>query len=161
LACERECIPGETSLSLSLPVARGGSAVADPARERSFAAARNALPHPSPWPARMALEPDRLTLVVDAKPLATAAVRAAFFFPNAETLVRHAAPQELSLARDGLRLRLERSPLSTAAPADAGGVLLIEEGEGATTALHAFDLTDVRIEQGAAPEQGASLAAVL
>ena len=161
LVCERECIPGQANLWLSLPVARGGTAPRDPVRERVFAAARSKLPRPSPWTARIALEPDRLTLAIDAKPLATAAVRAAYFFPNAETLVRHAAPQELSVVRDGLRLRLERSPLSTAAPAEAGGVLLVEEGEGTTPARRAFDLRDVTIEQARAPNQGAAPMAVL
>ncbi|HSR81329.1 MAG TPA: protein-disulfide reductase DsbD domain-containing protein [Hyphomicrobiaceae bacterium] len=161
LVCERECIPGQASLSLSLPVARGGTLPADRAQELVFAAARSDLPRPSPWRARIALEPERLTLVVDAKPLATAAVRAAYFFPNAETLVRHAAPQELTIVHDGLRLRLERSPLSTAAPADAGGVLLVEEGDGATTARHVFDLTDVLMDQAPAPNQSVSPMAVL
>jgi thiol:disulfide interchange protein len=161
LVCERACIPGEASLSLSLPVARDATAPTDPATKLIFAAARSDVPRPSPWTAHIELEPDRLTLAVDAKPLAMAAVRAAYFFPNAETLVRHAAPQELSIVRDGLRLRLERSPLSTAAPADAGGVLLVEEGDGTTTARHAFDLTNVLIDQAPAPQQGASLMAVL
>ena len=161
LVCERECIPGQASLSLSLPVARGDTVPADRAKELIFAAARGDLPRPSPWRARLALEPENLTLAVDAKPLATAAVRAAYFFPNAETLVRHAAPQELSIVRDGLRLRLERSPLSTAAPADAGGVLLVEEGDGTTTKRHAFDLTDVLIDQAPAANQSVSPMAVL
>src|SRR5262249_26516062 len=145
LVCERECIPGQASLSLSLPVARGNTFPADRTKQTVFAAARSDLPRPLPWRARLALEPEHLTLAVDAKPLATAAVRRAYFFPNAETLVRHAAPQELSIVGDGLRLRLERSPLSTAAPEDAGGVLLLEEGDGTTTTRRAFDLTDVLI----------------
>jgi thiol:disulfide interchange protein DsbD len=161
LVCERECIPGEASLSLSLPVARGGTLPVDRAQALVFAAARSDLPAPSPWRARMALEPERLMLAVDAKPLATATVRAAYFFPNAETLVRHAAPQELTMVHDGLRLRLERSPLSTAAPADAGGVLLVEEGDGATLQRRAFDLADVVVDEAPAPNQSASPMAVL
>ena len=65
LVCEKECIPGETRLSLTLPVA-GAGAVARPrsAHARIFDAARAALPQPAPWPARMEVGPDWLTLNV-------------------------------------------------------------------------------------------------
>jgi thiol:disulfide interchange protein DsbD len=109
----------------------------------------------------MQLAPDQVTLVVDTKGLDTGAVRSAFFFPSAETLVRHAAPQQLTVTRDGLVLHLERSALSTAAPADAGGVLVVEEAIGTTTAKQAFELANVAVGQGAAPHAAASLAAVL
>jgi thiol:disulfide interchange protein DsbD len=162
LVCEKECIPGEASLSLSLPVAGAGAAAAPAASATaSFDAARRALPQPSPWGARMQLAPDRVTLAVDAKGLMPGAIRSAFFFPNAETLVRHAAAQQLDVTRDGLVLRLERSALSTAAPTDAGGVLVVEEALGTTTAAQAFELANVAIGQGAAPYEAASLTAVL
>ena len=162
LVCEKECIPGETSLTLALPVAGPGSAAApDATTSAAFDAARRALPQPSPWGARMQLAPDQVTLVVDTKGLDTGAVRSAFFFPNAETLVRHAAPQQLTVTRDGLVLRLERSALSTAAPADAGGVLVVEEAIGTTTAKQAFELANVAVGQGAAPHAAASVTAVL
>ena len=48
LVCERECIPGEASLALGLPVARGGTAPVDPAGAPVFAAARKDVPRPSP-----------------------------------------------------------------------------------------------------------------
>ena len=147
--CEKECIPGEASLSLTLPVAAPGVAAApDAAMSASFDAARRSLPQTSPWRASMEVAPDRLTLQVDAKGLNTGAVRSAFFFPNTETLVRHAAPQQLEVTRDGLVLRLERSALSTAPPTDAGGVLVVEEALGTTTAKQAFELTNVAVRPG-------------
>jgi thiol:disulfide interchange protein len=162
LVCEQECIPGEASLLLSLPVAGPSVAAApDAATSASFDAARRALPQPAPWAARMQIAPDRLTLDIDARGLNTGAVRAAYFFPNSETLVRHAAPQQLDVTRDGLILHLERSALSTAPPTDAGGVLVIEEALGPATTRQAFELANVAIGQGAAPYQAASLAAVL
>ena len=162
LVCEKECIPGEASLSLTLPVAAPGVATApDAAMSASFDAARRSLPQASPWRASMEVAPDRLTLQVDAKGLNTGAVRSAFFFPNTETLVRHAAPQQLEVTRDGLVLRLERSALSTAPPTDAGGVLVVEEALGTTTAKQAFELTNVAVRQGAAPHEAASIWAVL
>jgi DsbC/DsbD-like thiol-disulfide interchange protein/cytochrome c biogenesis protein CcdA len=161
LVCEKECIPGEAKVALSLPLARDGSGTADAGTAAVFAAARRALPYPSPWRARMELDRDWVTLAVDAKALATTAVRAAYFFPNAETLVRHAAPQELSMVQGELRLRLERSALSSAAPSDAGGVLLLEEGEGRKTTRHAVELAKVEISEAPLAREGASLMAVL
>ena len=163
LVCEKECIPGEASLSLSLPVAGPGVATArEPAATTAlFEGARRALPQPSPWGARMQMAGDRLTLSVDARGMQGEAVRSAFFFPNAETLVRHAAPQELSVTRDGLVLHLERNALSTAAPAHAGGVLVVEKGSGATTAKQAFELADVALRWEPAAYETASLSALL
>jgi DsbC/DsbD-like thiol-disulfide interchange protein len=83
LVCEKECIPGEASLSLSLPVAGPGVAMGQSAAtSASFDAARRALPQPSLWGARMQLAPDRMTLEVAAKGLTPGSVRSAFFFPH-------------------------------------------------------------------------------
>jgi thiol:disulfide interchange protein/DsbC/DsbD-like thiol-disulfide interchange protein len=164
LVCERECIPGEASLSLSLPVAAAGaSTVPDAATAAMFDSARQALPQASPWSARMEVAADRLTLHVDAKGLNASVVRSAFYFPNSETLVRHAAPQPLEVTRDGLVLRLERSALSTTAPRNAGGLLVVDEVLGTTTARQAFELVDVPVVQvqAVASQQTASLTAVL
>jgi len=166
LVCDKECIPGEASLSIDLPVAHGQPAAANAATAAAFDAARKDLPQPSPWRARLELGRDQLTLALDGAPRAAflaassipAGVRSAYFFPNAETLVRHAAAQRLRLVGDGLTLQLERSALSTSAPTDAGGVLLLEEGDG--TARHAFELANVSIGEAPAP-QVASLMAVL
>ncbi len=62
--------------------------------------------------------------------------------------MRHAAPQQLQVGRDGLTLRLERSALSTGQPTDAGGVLVIEEALGGSTARQAFELGNVAHRRG-------------
>ena len=66
LVCEKECIPGETRLSLALPVAGPGASrqASIRGRARIFDAARAPLPQPSPWPARMEVGPEWLTLNV-------------------------------------------------------------------------------------------------
>jgi thiol:disulfide interchange protein len=160
LVCEKECIPGEASLALTLPAtAAGASAPPDGQKGSTFDAARARVPQPSPWSARMDVQPERLTLTVAAGNLNRDTIRSAFYFPFAETLVRHGAPQQLDVTADGLVLRIERSALSVAAPADAGGVLVIEEALGTTTARQAFELRNVAL--GVAPPETASLAAVL
>jgi thiol:disulfide interchange protein DsbD len=163
LVCEKECIPGETRLSLALPVAAPGAAPGlDPSTRTAFATARAVLPQPSPWPARMDVGPEWLTLNVAAPGLRADAIRSAFFFPHAETLVQHAAPQQLQVTGDAFSLRLQRSALSTTPPTDAGGVLVIEEASGTTPARQAFALSNVGIGQASAPTHAtASLAAIL
>jgi thiol:disulfide interchange protein len=162
LVCEKECIPGETRLSLALPVAGAGTSPGlDPRTRALFDAARASLPQPSPWPARMQVGPEWLELNVGASGLRQETIRSAFFFPHAETLVQHAAPQQMQVTGEGLTLRLQRSALSTAPPTDAGGVLVIEEALGGTTARQALALGDVGIGQGSASSPAASLAAIL
>ncbi|HZQ34961.1 MAG TPA: protein-disulfide reductase DsbD domain-containing protein, partial [Dehalococcoidia bacterium] len=167
LVCETICIPGGTSLSLTLPAAApGASGAPDAAVRATFDAARRALPQPSPWSASMEAAPDELRLHIAARGLDPAAIRGAFFFPYAETLVQHAAPQRLSVAHEGFSLQLQRSALSTAPPGDAGGVLVIEEAlGGGTTARQAFELADVRVVDraggGPAAAEPATLPAIL
>jgi thiol:disulfide interchange protein DsbD len=161
LVCEKECIPGEARLSLALPVSRSGIASAPtPPMRAAFDAARSALPQAASGTARMELAPESLTLTVAG--LDAAPARAAYFFPYAETLVQHAAPQQHEATRDGLMLRIKRSALSMSPPATAGGVLVVEEGQGANAVRRAYDLFNVTFGQApAGGTQPASLAAVL
>jgi thiol:disulfide interchange protein len=159
LVCEKECIPGEARLSLALPVATAGiSPGLDPRTRALFEAARAALPQPAPSPARMQVTRDWLTLSVDAQGLQ--GVRSATFFPHAETLIQHAAPQQLQATRSGLALRMQRSALSTDVPSDASGVLVVETASSPGPARQAFALTNVAISSAALSET-ASLAAIL
>jgi len=161
LVCQKECIPGEADVGLSLPLAQAGAAPgADVRAGAAFEAARAALPKPAPWPVRLEMGPERLRLSVDARGLDAGAVRSAYFFPFAETLVQHAAPQTLTVTRDGLTLELQRSALSVAPPTEAGGVLVVEEALGATTARQAFELAGVPIADAAAASGAAPASAV-
>jgi thiol:disulfide interchange protein/DsbC/DsbD-like thiol-disulfide interchange protein len=159
LVCEKECIPGEANLSLSLPAADPGTtAPPDVAKTAYFDAVRATLPQSTPWSARLEVAPDDLTLRVDAKGLNNDTVRSAFFFPNSETLVRHAAPQRLEVTRDGLVLGMERNTILTGLPSDARGLLLLEGNRGAATGTQAFELGNVVI---APADASVSLASVL
>ena len=160
--CEKECIPGEARLSLTLPAAAAGSAPGiKPDTRTLFEAARATLPQPSPWPARMEVAQDTLTLHAEAKGLKREAIRSAQFFPFSETLIRHAEPQTLPVTDDGLSLQLPRSALTIGTPKDAGGVLVIEEAIGTGTARHAFELGDVAIAAAAPGSLGTILQAAL
>ena len=159
LVCEKECIPGDARLSLTLPAAASGSAPDIKADTGTlFESARATLPQTSPWPARMEVAQDTLTLHAVAKGLKREAVRSAQFFPFSETLIRHAEPQTLIVTDTGLSLHLPRSALTIGTPKDARGVLVIEEAIGTGTARHAFELGDVAI---AAATPTGSLATIL
>lgn len=128
LACEEICIPGSADLRLTLPVAEAGSSGGDDLRNADlFAKARDALPVPSPWPARLTQDGHRLVLHLDAEGLKPDAIRAAHFFPYAESAVENAAAQDLTVDAAGLHLALTRANPGDAVPGDLPGVLTFEE----------------------------------
>src|SRR5262245_5124984 len=131
LVCEKICIPGSTRVSLALPVAASGAAPQpDPQTRAAFEAARAALPRSAPWPAKLEAGPEWLSLQVTAPGLKPEAVRSAHYFPYADTLIRHAAPQQPLVTKAGLSLKIERSPSAVTLPTEAGGVLVLEEAQG-------------------------------
>ncbi|MGY2048388.1 protein-disulfide reductase DsbD family protein [Methylobacterium sp. JK268] len=144
LVCERECIPGEASLALTLPVAPPGtSARPDPRQADRFAAARAALPQPSPWPSRLTEDGDALTLHLDAPGLKPDTIHDLAFFPYAETAIEHAAPQAVSVDAAGLHVGLRRSNLAPAGPIGRlDGVLTLTEDAADGPVRHAFALGD-------------------
>ncbi|GJE46153.1 protein-disulfide reductase DsbD family protein [Methylobacterium soli] len=137
LVCAQECVPGSAELRLTLPVA-GAAAGADPANAALFARARAALPEPAPGPVRLASAGDRLVLSLDAPDLG--AVRTASFFPYSETILDNAAPQDLAVDAQGLRLTLTRATPADPPPADLPGVLAIERETEAGPVRQAFAL---------------------
>ena len=129
LVCEEICIPGSADLRLTLPVAEAGtSAGADPRNVELFVKARGALPHASPWPARLTQDGKRLVLHLEADGLKPDAIRAAHFFPYAETAIENAAAQDLTVDDAGLHLALTRANPDEPIPGDLPGVLTFEEG---------------------------------
>jgi DsbC/DsbD-like thiol-disulfide interchange protein len=69
LVCEKECIPGEARLSLTLPAAASGSTPDIKADTRTlFEAARATLPQTSPWPANLKRSDGRRKLVAQRQP---------------------------------------------------------------------------------------------
>ncbi len=162
LVCEKECIPGDAKLSLSLPVQAGSAGGPPSAIQPVFDAAHAAVPRPSPWPARASLGEDELILVVDAPGLKADTIRSVFYFPHSGMLIEHAAPQQLTITPQGLTLRLKRGALDPGETPDLSGVLVIEEAIGSTTARQAFALSPLQVAGSAAAATAtASLATIL
>ncbi|WP_018263207.1 protein-disulfide reductase DsbD family protein [Methylobacterium sp. WSM2598] len=142
LVCERECIPGEALVAATLPVAPPGiSPRPDPRQRDRFAAARAALPKPSPWPSRLTEDGDALTLHLDAPGLKPGSIRDLAFFPYAEAAITHAAPQKVAVDAAGLHVALTRSNLAPAGPLGRlDGVLTLTEDAPDGPVRHAFAL---------------------
>jgi thiol:disulfide interchange protein DsbD len=155
LVCERECIPGEASVSILLPVAGPSEdGRPDPADKALFDKARAQLPTPSPWTAKTEAAGDRLLFSVSAPGLEPDSIRSAYLFAFDETAVEHAAPQTLAARADGFALDIKRSSLSQGEAAPLGGVLVLEEALESGTVRHA-------IEIGAPPKPSSSGAAAV
>src|SRR5262245_21035724 len=125
LVCEKICIPEEALVELTLPVITGKPALAPtaPAIEQ----ARRAVPTPSPWTASLRASPESVTISVAAAGLAADRIEGAWFLPLRWGVIDHAAPQALSVDRQGLTLRTAPGALSHVAERHVDGVLLINE----------------------------------
>ncbi|MFO7640050.1 MAG: protein-disulfide reductase DsbD family protein [Candidatus Competibacteraceae bacterium] len=138
LVCEEDCIPEEAVLRLTLPVGTESTPL-DPRWSEGFAATRRALPQPNPWPASFHVTTDALTLELDAGPSA-GNIADLTFFPAADGIIDHAAPQ--TVQRDGsiVRLTVARGA-APALPEPLTGVFVIQERlDDGQSAVHAFTL---------------------
>ena len=128
LVCERECIPGEATLKMELPVVAGAvDAGPDGSVSYVFAAARASQPTRLAGTARLVQTgPEGLQLDIDAADLVRRPPASAFFFPFDDTLIEHAAPQVLATTASGVTLALRQSSIATQTPLIAAGVLVIE-----------------------------------
>lgn len=155
LVCERECIPGEASLSLLMPVASPTEETRpDPADRAIFDAARARLPVASPWQTDIRPEGDKLRLHVAAPGLKPDGIRSAYFFAFDETAITHAAPQTLAMGPGGFTLELTRSNLGNSAPKALGGVLVLEEALESGTSRQGFEVAGPGGAMAARPVSG-------
>lgn len=127
LVCSDICIPGETTVAVTLP---GGPASPDPAVAPRFAAARARLPQPAPFAARFAAEARDLRLIVPATALIGLHDPTAAFFPDDDNVI-DGAPGSVSLHGGGLELVLGKSASPAATlPAALSGVLVLRGAGG-------------------------------
>ena len=154
LVCEKICIPGEASVSLSLPVSEPGA----PSQTNAvFDAARSKLPQPSPWSATFGADTKTITLSLRAQDLRGDAIRSAMFFPYDNTLIDNAAQQALRTDGQTTRISIERSQIAKSIPQRIDGVLVLEEDVGGKIARHAFAIEATPSAAFAAGEGGMTL----
>jgi thiol:disulfide interchange protein DsbD len=128
LVCGTICVPEEGDFALDLPP----GTPAPSAQAPLFAEAALRTPRPSPWSARFS--PDG-TLSVATGGLAPAAVRDAWFMPDAAGAIDITAPQHPDIRDGAVLLRLK--PLAGRKP-PLSGVLAIADRSGQTSF---FDIT--------------------
>ena len=137
VVCEKTCVPEEAPVELTLPVAAGPPAP-DPRAAPLIAAARRAVPTPSPWPASFVTTPERVTLTVAVPGLSAERVAEAWFYPARWGVIEHAAPQRARTGGDGITLEVARGPLPDAVAEPIEGVLVVTERLDGGLARHAL-----------------------
>jgi thiol:disulfide interchange protein DsbD len=155
LVCKDICIPGSADLALSLPVAPQSTPQQADARWRdAFAKARAELPQPAPadWKVQFAARDGDFSLAVKGAHFSTGG--AIEFFPYANDLVKHSAPQRLANSADaGLRLSQQLNDAFTKAPSQVDGLLVVHDN-GSVKAW------EIHAQPGAVPPVPASAAIV-
>ena len=122
LVCSDICIPEDAALTISIPV--GAGILTDPRWSDAFASSRARTPAPNPFPTRLSVAQDTLTVHVamgDASKL-----RDVVFFPADMDVVDNDAPQVVAGNASGLDVTLARDS-SKPAPARLNGVLVFRD----------------------------------
>jgi thiol:disulfide interchange protein DsbD len=156
LVCSDVCIPEETHVTLPLTV----TASPPPPDEKTaafFAAARNKLPHASPWRAVYDAGDKRFALLVESPELASARPREAALYPYADGLVESAAPQQLGTSDKGFVVQSATgyklaNKDKRAAIGKFAGLLVLTGADGRVDALN------VDAEPGVVPLESVTLA---
>jgi thiol:disulfide interchange protein/DsbC/DsbD-like thiol-disulfide interchange protein len=158
LVCQRVCIPEEAPFALTVSVNAGQPAV-DARGASLIARARRAVPEASPWPAWFSTTADTMAIRVVAGELARAHAADVWFYPAQWGVIDHAAPQTVSVNRDGITLRVARGALAAATAGPIDGVLVITERLDGGPVSRAFGLRAVPL--AGAPGRGARSALTL
>ncbi|MBA4334391.1 MAG: hypothetical protein C0420_05470 [Methylobacterium sp.] len=146
LVCEKICIPEEGTLTLDLPVAPA-AIVAEAAQSR-IEAARAALPAPAGFRGRLAAEGEALALTLPGLPAAATELRV---FPLSDTLIDHAAAQEVRTSDGATVVRLARSSAFKIAAGEIAGVLTYREGGLSRALTFAADVEPALVGAASAP----------
>jgi thiol:disulfide interchange protein/DsbC/DsbD-like thiol-disulfide interchange protein len=149
LVCEKTCIPEQADVTLTLPVVAGKPAPG--AGAGAIEQTRRAVPLPSPWPASLSATPEAVTVSVAAPGLEPSRIAEVVFFPDRWGVMDHAAAQEVTIDRGGIRLRAARGLLPEATDYDLDGVLVIREKLDQGLVSQAFAVKAVAAKRAAGP----------
>jgi DsbC/DsbD-like thiol-disulfide interchange protein len=122
IVCQDVCIPGKTSLSLSLPVTAQTPA-ANFSAQVCFEAARQKIPKPAPasWKISVADRKDYFYL----NAVVGRSIKEAFFFPLEESQIENVTSQKVQLSKSGFAIALKKSAQLTKPIQRLRGVLLL------------------------------------
>jgi thiol:disulfide interchange protein DsbD len=151
LACSEVCIPGETRLSLTLPVT-AEVPQADPRWARRILQARRHAPDTAPgWWMAARVEEEKITLELVPPGAWRGALDGIFFAPFASDLIVHAAPQTITYEDRRLYVSLTRSRNRSDAVQRVAGILYNPNGWGEQGDIKAITL-DLPIDRSG-PDQ--------
>lgn len=142
VACADVCIPGSATLDVQLPV-RAAQPQADARWTAVFEQTQPTLPKPAPWQVVFSADPDTLTLLVKGSEVARTHLAEATFFPLTYGIIDHAAPQQVQMTPQGLRLTLQRGTFDIARLTHVEGVLVLQEAQDGASYVQAFTIKAV------------------
>jgi len=126
LVCKDECLPGEGTIAITLPVTKPSGAPSQHARE--FENAFRSLPTPLDR-VSIAIEEQQDQIVLALIPLDQRALPSSVtFFPEDPRIISNSAPQISSRDGDTLRLSLRRDPSRRESITRLRGVLVADQG---------------------------------
>jgi thiol:disulfide interchange protein DsbD len=126
LACKDECLPGEGTVELSLPLAKMNGAPSVHSKE--FEAAFNRIPTPLQR-VSIAIEEQQDKIILALIPLGQRVLPSSvIFFPEDPKIISNSAAQVSSRDGDTLRLSLQRDPRRREPISRVRGVLYSEQG---------------------------------
>jgi len=144
LACREGCVPGESSVTLRLPVA--ATARRDTASTAAFSRANSELPEPARgWNLGARYHDDVITIeMLPVRPTPHEPL-GVMFFPTEQGIVENAEEQRLVRSGSGFELRVQRSRAVGTIPARLTGVLVSNNGWSADGSPRALQV-DVALE---------------
>lgn len=139
LVCREACVPGDTDLSLSLPVS-ASEPVPNEVVETRFADFESRLPLPqSDWMVSSSITDKDVVLTIKNARTSANKLDSVQFFPYEKNLISHSAVQTLEPDGDGYRLMIPRSPYLVDLPDSVSGILLSTSGWGAANYRNALE----------------------
>jgi thiol:disulfide interchange protein/DsbC/DsbD-like thiol-disulfide interchange protein len=124
--CKEICVPEESKLSLTVPVAEAGAAPASSPDAALISRARQSLPGPLPEGAAFSVEGARIFLKIPGLAGSAGQIRSARFFPRHDGDINNSAPQEFSVAGGDLYLVMSSGETSPGAIRSLDGDLALE-----------------------------------
>jgi len=147
LVCEEECIPQQVELDLSLPVVAPGESLGSGSPLISAAVAR--LPVENPWPVRVSMDAEQLTLLLEIPEDAASRLADVWFYPDTWGRIRQSDAQRPSISSGGLSLSLLPGEAPVAVGETLTGVLVVKEEGGAARGF----IVNAPVEAGAPAQQ--------
>lgn len=128
LVCQVDCIPGNALVTLRLPV-KNEAPPPDSHWSNVFQKTRSDLPlEKSPWTLTASASVRTLFLTLHYSGKNPYPLSDVYFFPDSDSVIRHAESQILTKVPDGFLLQVARSSLSSAPLLRLQGVLVTPEG---------------------------------